>query len=202
MLTDSNLPTTIACLRRAEAYRDVGTNSHEHRVAQAVFKLACHLGLDEDEACDIARASILHDIGKLAVPLALLHKPGALSANEIAWIKTHSANGHKILASPGDTMVELAASIALNHHEHYDGTGYPHGKRGEDIPLPAQIVAICDIYDALRDDRPYRAGVTHETAMGIIVIGDSRTKPTHFAPRVWQAFQQIGDDACQLFEAA
>lgn len=201
MLNDKRLPIAIACLTRAEACRDSHTNTHERRVAHVVYMLAREIGLDAATAYDIARAGILHDIGKLAVPLELLQKSGPLSAAEVDFFKTHSARGHNILAAPDDKLVQLAAEIALHHHERYDGTGYPQGTSGDDIPLPARIVAICDIYDALRDDRPYRAGMSHKAAMGIIVNGDHRTKPSHFEPRIWQAFQAISEDARHLFDS-
>ena len=201
MLNDNRLPVAIACLTRAEACRDFVTNSHERRVAHVVYMLAREIGLDAGTAYDIARAGILHDIGKLAVPLDLLRKASPLSNAEIDLFKTHSARGHDILATPDDKLVQLAADIALHHHERYDGSGYPHGMSGSDIPLPAQIVAICDIYDALREDRPYRAGMSHKAAMDIIVNGDHRTQPAHFEPRIWQAFQTISEDARHLFDS-
>jgi HD-GYP domain-containing protein (c-di-GMP phosphodiesterase class II) len=94
----------------------------------------------------------------------------------------------------------LAAEIALHHHEKYDGSGYPFGLAGEDIPLPAQIAAICDTYDALRQDRPYRRGMAHDQAMRVIVNGDQRSQPAHFAPRIWAAFQKISHHARLIFD--
>ncbi|WP_374653852.1 HD-GYP domain-containing protein [Dongia sp.] len=199
MLSDHHLPTAIACLTRAEACRDSKTNLHERRVAHIVYMLARETGLDTDAASDIARACLLHDIGKLAVPLELLQKPSSLSTEEILRLKTHSALGHAILAERADRPVQLAATIALHHHERFDGTGYPAGLSGDDIPLPAQIVSICDVYDALREDRPYRPGMSHQAAMRVIVNGDRRTQPAHFGPRVWQGFQAVSEDARHLF---
>jgi HD-GYP domain-containing protein (c-di-GMP phosphodiesterase class II) len=151
------LPATIACLTRAEARRDFGTNSHAKRVARIIQYVARQIGLSASESGQIASAAILHDIGKLAVPIDLLQKSAPLSAEEFALIKTHSQAGHDILAVPGNALMTMAATVALQHHEKYDGSGYPFGLVGEAISLPAQIAAICDSYDALRQDRPYRA---------------------------------------------
>jgi putative two-component system response regulator len=157
------------------------------------------LGVSPDDAYRFAQATVLHDIGKLAVPIDLLQKSTPLSPEEFALIRTHAQVGHGILQIPDDPMMMLAAEIALSHHERYDGTGYPRGLSGEAIPLPAQIAAICDTYDALRQDRPYRRGLAHDDAMGVITLGDGRTKPEHFAPRVLSAFRSIADEVRKIF---
>jgi putative two-component system response regulator len=194
------LPPTIACLTRAEARRDFGTNSHARRVARVIRYVARQVGLSAGDSSQIAAAAVLHDIGKLAVPIDLLQKSTPLSPEEFALIKTHSQAGHDILAVPGNALMTMAAGIAHQHHEKYDGSGYPLGLVGEAISLPAQIAAICDSYDALRQDRPYRRGLSHDEAMQVIVKGDGRLLPTHFAPRVWQAFQLINDSARVIFD--
>lgn len=193
------LPTTFACLSRAEACRDFGTNSHSWRVAGMIRHVGLAMGISAADVGRISNAAILHDIGKMAVPIDLLQKSTPLSPEEFALIRTHAQVGHGILHVPGDAMMMLAAEIALSHHERYDGTGYPHGISGEAIPLPAQIAAICDTYDALRQDRPYRRGLAHDDAMGVITLGDGRTKPEHFAPRVLSAFQSISDEVRKAF---
>ncbi len=152
------------------------------------------------ETAQIAAAAVLHDIGKLAVPIELLQKSTPLSAEEFALIKTHSQAGHDILATPGNALMTLAATIALQHHEKYDGSGYPLGLAGEAIALPAQIAAICDTYDALRQDRPYRRGLSHDETMKVIVDGDRRSMPAHFSPRIWSAFQLVSDSARFVFD--
>lgn len=201
-MNDLQLPTTIACLTRAEARRDFGTNSHARRVAAIVERLALQIGVSVGESRKISHAAILHDIGKMSVPIDLLQKSTSLSVEEFALIKTHSQSGHDILAATGNAMMNLAATIALHHHERYDGSGYPFGLVGDAIPLPAQILSICDTYDALRQDRPYRRGMTHDTAVHVIVNGDNRTMPAHFAPRVWQGFQAISEFAGHVFDGA
>jgi putative two-component system response regulator len=198
----SQLPAVIACLSRAEAFRDFGTNVHARRVAAIIEQVALQIGLPVEESRQIGEAAIVHDIGKLSVPIDILQKSSRLSPEEVALIKTHSQSGYRILQDTGDATATLAAIIALNHHEKYDGSGYPSGLKGEAIPLPAQITAICDIYDAVRQDRPYARGRDHDDAMRIIVQGDGRTLPQHFDPRVHAAFQQVSDHARSLFEAA
>jgi putative two-component system response regulator len=200
-LSKDAFPAVVVCLSRAEAYRDLGTNSHCRRVAQLLAGLAHFVGLDDTEGRRIAIAATLHDIGKFAVPIELLQKPTRLTPEEVTLIKVHTQAGYNILNASDDVMVGLAALICLCHHERYDGTGYPRGLVGADIPLPAQIVSICDIYDALREDRPYRRGMSHEAAMQILVNGDGRTSPSHFEPRVWRAFQSLGDQARSIFDS-
>lgn len=199
-MIDLRLPTTFVCLTRAEASKDFGTSSHERRVAALIYRLARRLGLPAGDSRQFARAGILHDIGKLAVPVEVLQKTAPLSGEEVALIKTHSLAGFRILSVPGNSLVNLAAETALHHHERYDGSGYPNGVAGDAIPLPAQITTICDTYDALREDRPYRRGMSHDDAMWIIVNGDNRTKPSHFAPQIHAAFQSISDRAMRIFD--
>jgi putative two-component system response regulator len=194
------LPTAVACLSKAESFRDFGTNAHARRVAAMIQQVAVEMGLSDGESRQIAHAALLHDIGKLAVPIELLQKSTPLAAEELALIRTHCERGHDILSPSDDPLMKLAASIALSHHEKYDGTGYPHGLSGDAIPLPAQIAAVCDTYDALRQDRPYRRGMTHEDALNIIVNGDNRTTPQHFAPRAWSAFQEVSVKARSIFD--
>jgi len=199
-MIDLKLPATFLCLARAEASKDFGTSNHERRVAALIYRLARQLGQPAGKARQCARAGILHDIGKLAVPVEVLQKTAPLSREEVALIKTHSQAGHRILSIPGNALITLAADIALHHHERYDGSGYPNGLAGDAIPLPAQITSICDTYDALRADRPYRRGLPHDDTMRIIVNGDNRTKPAHFAPQILAAFQNIGDRAKMIFD--
>jgi putative two-component system response regulator len=188
------LPTALECLSRAEASRDFGTNSHAWRVARLVGRVAITVGLSGKDARQFSEATVLHDIGKMAVPIDLLQKSTPLLAEELALIRTHARVGHGILEVAGDPSMTLAAEIALSHHERYDGSGYPDGIAGENISLPVQIATICDTYDALRQDRPYRRGMSHGDAMRTIMRGDGRTMPEHFAPRVLSAFHLVAKE--------
>ncbi len=146
------------------------------------------LGLPGSECADIANAALLHDIGKIVVPLEIISKPTSLTNEEFQIVKTHCVIGETVLSGTGDPLLALAAEIALHHHEKFNGTGYPNGFRGEDIPLPGRIVGICDVYDALRRDRPYRPGSAHDETISIITIGDGRTSPGDFDYRILKVF--------------
>jgi putative two-component system response regulator len=195
------LPLIVACLSRVEHLRDFGTNCHARRVAFMVEQVGLNLGLEAERCREIGFASMLHDIGKMAVPLDLLNKSAALSAEEVAVIKTHCRRGHEILQGHSDKLILLASEISLRHHERYDGTGYPDGLAGKAIPQSARIIAVCDVYDALRQDRPYRRGLTHAEAMATIVKGDGRTRPEQFDPVVLGVFRELETKTHQIFES-
>lgn len=196
------LPTVALCLTRAEALRDLGTNSHEKRVSRLVEALCKELAIPADMRGGISSAALLHDIGKFAIPLEVIQKTDPLTKEEVALLKTHAAKGHQVLAASGEEFLSMAADLAWAHHERYDGTGYPRGLKGNDIPLGALILAICDVYDALRQDRPYRRGVPHGKALDIILVGDGRTSPEHFAPDVVAAFRDIAATSKTIYESA
>jgi putative two-component system response regulator len=142
----------------------------------------------------------MHDIGKIAIPDAILLKPGVFTPDEWAIMKSHSALGAQILARGNSPYLAMGAEIALNHHERWDGTGYPNGKAGEDIPISARIMNICDQYDALRSVRPYKPAYSHEKTIEILIKGDGRTLPEHFDPEVWSAFIRSADHIEEIFE--
>jgi putative two-component system response regulator len=185
------LPSVVACLTKVEALRDYGTNSHEKRVGRMVESLCRELEIDADLRGAIVGAGMLHDIGKFAIPLDVIQKAGPLTREEVALLKTHSEKGYEILTAASDSFMNFAADLSLTHHERYDGTGYPRGLKGDEIPIGAAILALCDVYDALRQDRPYRRGMTHNKAADIILVGDGRTRPEHFSPDVLAAFRSI-----------
>lgn len=181
---------TIHRLVLASEYKDEETGSHIKRISYYTREIAEALGLDNDFAEGIFHASPMHDIGKVAIPDAILLKPGPLDENEWQIMKTHTTIGSEILAGSDSPYLQMAVDIARHHHERWDGSGYPHGLSGQDIPLTARIMGLCDQYDALRSVRPYKPEFDEEKTAEIIFKGDGRTKPDHFDPEVLSAFQK------------
>lgn len=184
----SPLDVVIHCLGQLMHARDPITYQHSKRVGILTGLIAQAVGIDEHASARLASASVLHDIGKAVLPLEIISKPTSLTREEWVLVKSHPVIGHTVLADSGDPLMDIAAELALQHHEHFDGTGYPYGLSGEEISLPSRILGICDVYDALRRDRPYRKGVSHDEALNIITVGDGRTSPKHFDPQVLRAF--------------
>lgn len=185
-------PSGIGWLARALANHDSGTGAHSNLVTRYTGVLAGAMGLPAGEADDIACAAALHDIGKIGVPEAILTKPGPLDPAEFAVIRNHGEIGHAILAREPHRLAGLAAQIARHHHDRFDGSGYTP-LAGFAIPLPARIVAVADIYDALRSARAYKPALSHEEAAARLLVGDGRTDPSHFDPAVLTAFRSALD---------
>jgi len=158
----------IERLSIAAAYKDKGTGWHMKRVAAYSEAIARAAGLDEDYCHDIRLASLMHDIGKVAIPDAVLLKAGPLSDEELDEVRRHTTVGGDILRDAKSALLKMAADIATGHHERWDGTGYPVGLFGDDIPLPARIVAIADTFDALATERPYKKAWRIEDAVAHI----------------------------------
>lgn len=162
--------------------RDQGTRGHADRVERLTMRLAAAVGVPPERWEHVRRGTLLHDIGKMVVPDALLQKPGPLTDEEWEVMRTHPQKGRDMLA--GIDFLAPALDIPYCHHERWDGTGYPQGLAGEDIPLVARIFAVVDVYDALMSDRPYRSGWSHEEAVAHIRKGAGR----HFDPRIVDTF--------------
>ncbi|NTW28110.1 MAG: response regulator [Coriobacteriia bacterium] len=199
-LQESHLETILTMARAAE-YKDENTGAHVQRIGSYSRELAMILGMDEEAVDTIHFASPMHDIGKIGIPDHILLKPGDFTANEWEIMKGHTLMGAKILGDSESPYLKMSAEIALNHHERWDGSGYPRGKRGEAIPLAARITNICDIYDALRSERPYKPAFDHAKAVDIITYGDDRTQPKHFDPAILAAFEQNHQSFRDIFEA-
>lgn len=147
---------TIEGWAYALALKDEETENHSQHVVEMILSIARKLGLAEDEIANIKRGALLHDRGKMGLPDNILHKPGKLTDNEWEIMHRHPRYAYDML-SPVDYL-RPALSIPYNHHEKWDGSGYPHGLREEEVPLAASIFAVVDVYDALTRDHPYRKG--------------------------------------------
>ncbi len=190
---------TIYIMTSAAEYKDEDTGAHVQRVSHYTRDLARTMGQDAAFCDHIFYASPMHDVGKIAIPDHVLLKPGALLPDEWAIMKSHSDFGARILESGDSPYLEMARAIALGHHERWDGSGYPGGLKGESIPLPARIMAVCDVYDALRSRRPYKPAFSHERALAIITEGDDRTQPGHFDPAVHGAFADRAGEMSRIY---
>lgn len=171
-------------LSLAVEYRDNDTGGHTYRVARYSQILAEALGLSASACRSIFLAAPLHDVGKVAVPDAVLLKPGRLDPEEFEIIRGHAAVGERILGGSSSDLIRLASEIAGCHHERWDGTGYPHRLAGPLIPLAARIVAVADVFDALTTARPYKSAMTEEEAFAYI----AQERGAHFDPVCVDAF--------------
>ena len=191
---------TIYLMTRAAEFKDEETGAHVQRISYYCLDIAEELGMDATFCDLIFHASPMHDIGKIAIPDAILLKPGGFMAEEWAVMKGHAAFGAKILEQGRSPYARMGAEIALAHHERWDGSGYPDGTRGEAIPFPARLMNIADQYDALRSRRPYKPPFPHERAHEIITQGDGRTQPGHFDPQVLDAFVKCAERWRDIFD--
>ena len=207
-ISASHVATLFALANLSEA-RDKDTGCHLERVrtfcrllAETLSETNPHEGLmDASFIHNIEHASPLHDIGKVAIPDAILLKPGPLSPPEFAVMKTHTVIGSDTLAAvekryPGNSFVNMGIDIARSHHEWWNGRGYPDGLAGRDIPLSAHIVAVADVYDALRSQRCYKSPYTHETTIEII----KSESGAHFDDGIVNAFLSVQNDFRVIYQ--
>lgn len=206
----------VRALARAAEYRDNETAHHVCRVGKYVGIIARQLGFSQHEAEDLDLAAQLHDVGKIAIPDQILHKPGKLDPDEYDIVKRHALIGQRIiepydpeaalglrrhanagfaiLSSDGGPLMELAATIARSHHERWDGTGYPLGLAGEDIPIEGRMTAVADVFDALSSVRPYKPAFPRQKCFDILEEG----RGTQFDPKVLDAFFTCGDQIVRV----
>ncbi len=176
----------ILRLGRAAEYRDNETGMHVIRMSRLSARLAKEVGLSEKECQLILQASPMHDVGKIGVPDEILLKPGKLNQKEWETMKMHPEIGAKILSGSRSELMQMAESIALSHQERWDGSGYPSGLKGEEIPLSGRIVAICDVFDALTSKRYYKEAFSVKESMAIIEAGSGKD----FEPQLVEAFKR------------
>jgi response regulator RpfG family c-di-GMP phosphodiesterase len=189
--------------------RDAETGSHSRRTQEYTRILARQLArnpaysgyLTAERIELLASLAPLHDIGKVGVPDRLLNKPGALTADELQEMRKHPAHGRDVIAhaerdagAPDDTILKMAKEIVYTHHEKWDGTGYPQGLRGADIPIAGRLMALVDVYDAVTSRRLYREPMSHTEAVAFIISG----RGTHFDPSVVDAFVAVSSHLKQF----
>lgn len=187
---------TIYRLTRAAEYRDDDTGNHVRRISNYTAAISRRMGLDAEVVDSILYASPMHDVGKIGIPDRILLKAGKLADDEFALMKQHTTIGAGILESSTNDILLLARSIALTHHEKWDGSGYPVGLQGEDIPLSGRIVAVADVFDALTSRRPYKEPWPLDKSIDIIRQGRSK----HFDPSAVDAFLDIRDEIGSIMQ--
>jgi putative two-component system response regulator len=179
--------STIYCLCRAAEYKDEGTAAHIQRIGDYARATSKQLGMSEEEQEMLLYATPMHDIGKIGIPDRILLKKGKLDAEEWKIMQQHTVIGAQILAVETNGFLGIARTIALSHHEKWDGSGYPQGLKAEAIPLPGRIAAAADVFDALSSDRPYKRALALEESARIVAEG----RGSHFDPQVVDAFLAV-----------
>lgn len=175
---------TVARLVRAAEFRDDDTGSHIRRMAHYSRIIAAKLGLSEEFQDMLFQAAPMHDVGKMGIRDNILLKQGKLTAEEFEIMKGHATHGYEILKDSSSAMLQMAARIALAHHEKFDGSGYPQGLAGEAIPIEGRIVAVADVFDALTSSRPYKKAWPEDQARALLEEGRGK----HFDPQIVDAF--------------
>lgn len=197
--TEEAFMMSIELLARAAEIHDEETGNHIIRVNEYSYFLAGELGMSKAFCDEIRYSAQLHDVGKMSVNTAILTKKGRLDAEERAEMDRHPVYGYRILEQ--SPRLQMAAEIALNHHEKWDGSGYPNQAIGEAIPVSARIVAMADIYDALRSERPYKPAFSHPKTVKIMLKGDDRIDPHgHFDPTLMEILGKRHDGMDEIYQ--
>ncbi|MDO8283863.1 MAG: response regulator [Rhodoferax sp.] len=185
---------TVFRLCKAAEYRDPETGAHILRMAHYSQLIARGLGLSITDQDLLLEAAPMHDIGKVGIADKILLKPGRLDADEFEVMKQHAIYGYELLHGSSSRVLQAGAEIARGHHEKFDGSGYPGGIAGSDIPIFSRIVAVADVFDALTSERPYKKAWTLEAAVDFLVQGSG----SHFDPQCVQAFLNAWDDVMEI----
>ncbi len=184
----------IHCLGRAAEFKDNETGMHVIRMSHYARLIAAAIGEDQAWVRLLHQAAPMHDIGKIGIPDSILLKPGKLDSDEWDVMKKHPEYGGDIIGKHSSELMRMAREIALTHHEKWDGSGYPNGLKGEEIPLGARIVAIADVFDALTSERPYKRAWSIEEATSWI----EQQSGSHFDPGLVEAFRQVLPEILQI----
>lgn len=203
MLMDTFFDSISKVLHEMEAYHDSHTLKHEFRTGKLMSLLAHQLSYDDQFCQTLADVGAIHDIGKTAIPAHILEKPSKLSKYEREAIELHPQIGYNIVKKIKHPLGELAAIITLTHHESFDGSGYPKGLKGKEIPLTGRICRLCDVYDALRTYRPYRETQSnHESVIQLMLSKGKNGMLNHFDPELLNAFVAIPREQYELIYSA
>ena len=186
-LLESSHMEMLTRLARAAEYRDEESKEHIWRVARTAERVARELGLPDEQAEVLLRAARLHDVGKISVPEGILYKPSTLTAAEFEVVKAHTTVGAQLLSGGQSAILRMAETVALTHHERWDGSGYPQGLKGLNIPIEGRIMAVADTYDALTHDRTHRRAWSSQEAVTEISLQSGKA----FDPGVVEAFLSL-----------
>ena len=181
-------------MSRAAEFRDPETGAHIQRMSHYSSLIATQLGLSTEDQSLILQAAPMHDVGKIGIPDQILLKPGLLTPDEFAIMRTHSEIGFELLKGSDSIILQAAASIAISHHEKYNGSGYPYGVAGDASPLFGRIVAVADVFDALTSERPYKKAWPIERAVDYVREGAGG----HFDPSCAEAFLACQEDVLKI----
>ncbi len=185
---------TLHRLSIASEFKDEGTAEHIRRMSNYCAIIALHLGLPPREVELIHNASPMHDVGKIGIPDAIILKPDRLNADEWDTMQQHSIIGARILSGSSSELLQVGELIAMSHHEKWDGTGYPQGLAGKDIPLYGRICAVADVFDALTSRRPYKEAFSNEKAFTIM----AESRGTHFDPEILDVFFKLKKEIIEI----